>query len=151
MLTDPLLVRRLSLASHSAVSNPYSESYALTDIAPGKSTRKCGTPNGMPSSVQSTLTIAHSVSKENAPVPTNRLLVRIDYDGLQAAPDGPSTGKCFAYLVIGNLQGAGFDDGGWNPWDTLRSFETLLGVTAVLPTAATLSEANIVRMIAGEP
>jgi len=147
MLVDPLPVKSLSLAAGTAITVLDTDSYALVDLAPGRTVRKCSALNSMES--PGTLTIAHSVSKENGAVATDRSLIRLDISGL-----GPSAGvtgdmKAFAYLVIGVPRGA--YDMGDTAFNTLLMVEKLLGVFVVSPTTANLSGTNLARIIAGEP
>jgi len=104
--------------------------------------------------IQSTvgnLTIAHSLSNENKAlnILTDRILVRLDITGLRRQTGVVDTAKASAYLVVSAPRGV------VDPEDTgfssLVLLETLLGVVAVSPTAATLSEVNIARILAGEP
>jgi len=150
MLVDPLPVKCLSLGAASAISVLSTESFALLDLAPGKSVRKASAISPTGASGPATLTISHSVSKENGVIPTDRLLVRLDMDQLSLDSDIPSGNtKAFAYIVIGTPRGA-FDSNG-AAFDSVVLFEALLGVVAVSPTAATLSNANLYRMRNGEP
>jgi len=147
MLVDPLPVKYLNLGSHTAITAGTGVSFALVDLAPGKTVRKAASTAISGINGPATLTISHSVSKENGVVPTDRLLVRIDVEGFHT--ENNEGLKAFAYLVVGAPRGA-FDNGD-NAIDTTALVELLLGVFAVSPTAATLSEVNLARMLAGEP
>lgn len=147
MLVDPLPVKYPQLSAASALTITGTDSYALVDLAPGKSVRRCAAcvANACPS----ILTISHSVSKENGAVPTDRLLVRLDLEELTSVSGEAGNLKAFAYLVVGIPRGALGKDG--NTFNKTVLVEMLLGAVAVSPTAATTSNANLDRMIAGEP
>lgn len=147
MLSDPLPVKGLSLSAHSAITSIGTDSFATTDLSAGKTVRK--TPAMFNFALPGQLTISHSVSKENGSVPTNRLLVRLDVSNLRSEPTVAGSLKAFAYLVVGAPQGA--LDGADQAFDPLVMLQVLLGAVAVSPTASSLSEVNISRMIAGEP
>jgi hypothetical protein len=146
MLVDPLPVKSLSLVAHTAITVPYTDSMAVTDVAPGKSVR-IGALQGL-GSILGTLTIAHSVSNENKPVKTDRCLVRFDVP-LYAASGQICTGS--AYFVVATPRGC-FDDAALaSAYAPLALVQALLGVIGVSPTAATLSDTNLLRILAGEP
>jgi len=149
MLTDPLNVKSLSLPAHTAITVLSTDSFAVTDIAPGKSVRvgALASATGTP---EANLTISHSVSNENKPSKTDRTLVRIDlkYKDLNGREL-----LAYAYMVVGIPRGA--VDPSFQPISvaTLGStlVSALLGVVAVSATAATLDETKILRILAGEP
>lgn len=153
MLVDPLPVKTLNLSSASAITVVETNSFALVDLAPGKSVRRCAAIGGAMAGMQNaaaTLTIAHSQSKENGAVPTDRSLIRLDLDGLSKSTAEKGGLKAFAYLVVGAPRGAMSVDGD-DVFLPLQLVYTLLGTFAVSTTAATLSDANLSRILAGEP
>lgn len=147
MLTDPLTVKHPTLSAASAITVATTESFATTDVAPGKSVRQCsssfltGGGNAMPA----ILTIAHSVSNDNKPVLTDRTLIRFDNRVTNVA--GAEL-NAYGYAVFGVPRGA--TDGN-DAIDVVRLVQQLVGLLAVSPSAATLSSANILRILAGEP
>jgi hypothetical protein len=151
MLVDPLPVKSLSLVSHTAVTIMETLSFALLDLAPGRTVRKCAAGSSLAGlkGCPLTLTISHTASKENGVIPTNRALIRLDISGLRTDPAVAGSTKAYAYLVIGTPEGVYDTDS--NSYDSSSLLETLLGVFAVSPTASTLSEVNLGRIIAGEP
>jgi hypothetical protein len=149
MLVDPLPVKRLSTEAGTAITVLSTDSFALVDLSPGKTVR---VTNALALTGQGVgkLTIAHSVSNESKLVPTDRLLVRIDHQVTNDDSIRPGNLNAFAYIVAGTPRGALLDDAS-TPYSTLGLIQTLLGVLAVSPTAATLSATNLNRIIAGEP
>lgn len=152
MLSDPLSVKCLQLSSHSAISVWSTDSFATVDVSPGRSVRVCPAMAGVNlTNLRGTLTIAHNLSNENKSlgVATDRILVRLDVDGLRREASTGDTVKAAAYLVISAPRGVYDADG--SDFSPLVLLETLLGAVTVNPSAATLSETNITRILAGEP
>nr|QDH88478.1 MAG: hypothetical protein H4Bulk46313_000003 [Leviviridae sp.] len=149
MLVDPLPVKSLSIGSHTAITVPVTDTFALVDLAPGKTVRKCPALSYNGVLAPAILTISHSVSKENGDVPTDRVLVRIDLSSLRTATGVAGNVKAYAYLVVGVPRGT-LDTGNY-AFDPVALIQCLIGAVAVSPTAATLSELNLVRILAGEP
>jgi hypothetical protein len=150
MLTDPLPIKIINPASHAAVTVLDTVSLALIDLAPGRSVRKVAGGFAAPANlngISTTLTISHSVSKENGSVPTDRTLVRLDYAGFKPSSDGPASLKGFAYIVIGSPRGA--VDNNDVALDPYSLFLPLLGIAAVSPTAATLDDSQLYRIVTG--
>lgn len=147
MLPDPLTVKGLDLSAHTAITIIGSSQFALIDLAPGRTVRKSPAVPG--TDAPATLTIAHSVSKENGPVPTERALIRLDVDGLRPTVGGTPGLKAFAYLVVGGPKVA--YDNSDSIIDKLSLVENLLGVIAVNTATSVLSELNLGRIINGEP
>lgn len=148
MLTDPLPVKSISLGAHSGITVLATDNFAVTDVAPGKSTRKCPALDRL-AGCSGQLTISHSVSKENGAVPTDRLLVRMDVSGLTDSSGGGDR-RAFAYLVVGVPRNSYYDVHG-TLLDPIDLVQLLLGAVGVSPTSAALSEVNLNRMLAGEP
>lgn len=148
MLVDPLPVKSLSLVAHTAITVTATDSMAVIDVAPGKSVRTgtLAALTGLTRPVQ--LTINHSISNENKPVKTDRCLIRFDVPVY--APSGQLCNSS-AYIVVATPQSC-FNDNELTvahvPWHIVQA---VLGVIGVSPTAATLSEVNLLRILAGEP
>lgn len=145
MLSDPLAVKILDTSVASSITVAETVSFATIDLSPGRSVRKCAAIGNMPAQ----LTIAHTVSNENKPLKTDRTLVRLDYTCISPATLVPVTAAC--YMVLAVPQGASVDTSTTDPLDPVVLVRGLLGVLAVSPSAATLSQANLLRIIAGEP
>jgi len=150
MLTDPLNVKSLSLAAHTAITVLETQSFATVDVAPGKTVRK-GLLTVASDPLPATLIISHSVSNENKPAKTDRTLIR--FDVLTKDSQGVEM-TAYAYLVLGVPRGTVNRSDG-SPWAVtdfrLGVLSALLGVTGVSTSAATLDETKIDRVIAGEP
>jgi len=150
MLVDPLPVKSIDLTAHTAITAYETTSFALVDLAPGKTVRKGSfTSAGVKS--PAILTISHSVSKENGDVPTNRSLIRLDLTGLTAEAGVVGSLKAYAYIVIGAPVGAYDQTTSATLFSPYSLVQALMGVFAVSPTAATLDETNLKRVLAGEP
>jgi len=149
MLVDPLPVKSLSIGSHTAITVPVTDTFALVDLARGKTVRKGAALSYNGVLAPATLTISHTVSKENGAIPTDRTLVRIDLSSLRTASGVNGNAKAYAYIVVGVPRGT-LDTGNY-AFDPVALLQCLLGVVSVSPTAATLSEVNLVRILAGEP
>lgn len=151
MLPDPLRVRVLSPSAHTAITTLSWNDFSLVDLAPGKTVRLCaGGINVAGISSRTLLTIAHSSSKENGDVATDRLLVRLDLPNLSKNPDlAVGNVKGYAYMVMGIPQGA--LDANGSAFAPAALLGMLLGVLAVAPTTDTLSEVNFARLSSGEP
>jgi hypothetical protein len=145
MLSDPLTVKSLDLSVASSISVFATASYAVTDISPGRSVRIASASGAdMPAK----LTIAHTVSNENKPVKTDRTLIRLDYTGYSPASAGPVVASAYMVVAIPQASLVAIDD---NAIDASKLVQDLIGVVAVSPSAATLSRANLLRILAGEP
>jgi len=148
MLVDPLPVKSLSLVAHTAITVTSTDSFAVIDVAPGKSVRT-GTLGALTGLTRPpVLTIAHSVSNENKPVKTDRCLVRFDVP--LWAPSGQVCNAA-AYLVVATPQGCFNDNELTVPYVPLALVQAVIGSIGVSPTAATLSDTNLLRILAGEP
>lgn len=149
MLADPLAVKVLDTSVASAITVLSTLSFAVTDLSPGRSVRQ-GKNAVISANSPSHLTIAHSVSQENKPDKTDRLLVRYDQTCYSPSTLVPVTAS--AYLVVALPIGAKTDPvSDADPVTALPLVQTLLGALMVSPSAATISQANLIRMLAGEP
>lgn len=144
MLADPLTIRPLVINS-AAVSVGTTESYAVIDLSPGRSVRICSATN-VGVTYPGKLTIAHSVSNENKPVKTDRILVRFDNTCYNEAGQELNA---YAYAVFGLPHGA--TDSNQDALGPMLLVQQLCGLLAVSPSANTLSSANMLRVLAGEP
>jgi hypothetical protein len=150
MLVDPLPVKALAISAGTSITVSNTSSFALLDLAPGKSLRRCASTGFSGANTVADLTISHSASKENGITPTTRTLIRLDYPALSLSSDGGrGIIKAYAYLVVGAPQGAYDDDG--SPLDTKAMICQLLGTFAVSTTGSALSDVNLARILAGEP
>jgi hypothetical protein len=147
MLPDPLPVKSLSIPAHTAITVVQTDSFAVTDLSPGRSVR-IGTLNACTDGPTGQLTIAHSVSNENKPVKTDRVLIRFDANIFDAATSQPVVAS--AYLVCATPRGAINSIGGAD-FQMIQLIETLLGVVCVNTSSAALSETMLLRILAGEP
>lgn len=152
MLVDPLPVKSLSLVAHTAITVAETTNFAVTDVSPGRSVRR-GFIGSFDATTPCDLIIAHSVSNENKPAKTDRTLVRLDVKLFTSAGQ-PVIAS--AYLVVAIPQGAFVTSASdANPFrssvEGLEMIQTLLGAIGVSPTAATLSDTNLLRILAGEP
>jgi len=107
MLTDPTPVPNLLGGSTITSTTPVVINFGTTSWGAGTSTRvapQLSLP-GSGLAIHPKMTISHSVSNENAPagstakVPTDRTLIRLDYDGADPILGQPR--KAFCYLVVG--------------------------------------------------
>lgn len=150
MLPDPLSVKSLDLPAHTAITIITTDSFAVTDVSPGRTVRACSALTSLGGdNPKARLTISHSVSNENKPTKTDRVLVRLDADLFDVQGNPTLVGS--AYLVLATPRGAYVDSAQTDGFSTRLLFETLLGVVCVSTSASTLSETNLDRIIAGEP
>jgi hypothetical protein len=150
MLTDPLKVNHITAVSAAAgvlTTTIYAvESYAVVDLAPGKTVRKCTSADG---TVKSTLTISHSVSNENAPFLSDRTLIRFDQQRVNEETGKNVTASVYANIV--HPQGGDFTAAVVH--NLVRSLGAFLLSGESNGTDGFLADENstIQRIIAGEP
>jgi len=153
MLPDPLTVKSPSLGGSTALTLDATESFAITDVSPGRTVRVATMQNGGLASLPATLTISHTVSNENRPSKTDRHLIRLDVRTV-ADTQGSREVTASTYLVIAVPRGAYRSVGG-DPFDDeciLDMLNTLFGVIFTGSSAATLDGgAKFTRLMAGEP
>lgn len=155
MLSDPLPLKRLSLAAHAAITVITTDSFARVDAGDGSARYVCQTAvvgDAAGVSGESTLRISHSVSNEQKPVKTSRALIRLD---IPVMGSNGSLLNSYAYAVIGVPQASLVDgDDGTTPITRAAVardlVEYLVAALAVSSTAATLDETKIDRILAGE-
>ena len=152
MLTDPLVVKSLSLVAHTAITVAETLSFPRIDAGDGSARYVLASPEiGGITFPRATLKISHSVSNENKPAKTDRTLVRLDVDMVDA--DGRAM-TAFAYLVTGLPQGAQNIAGDTaEPVGTaefLGILQVFLGAAAVNVGSAALDETKILRILKGE-
>lgn len=95
MLTDPITLRGLNLSSHTAITALGSTSLARVQEQGGTSVYG---PTNDGNGISTTVRVSHSISNENKPNKTSRVLARVDLKGF--ARDG-SLFTAFAYVVVG--------------------------------------------------
>jgi hypothetical protein len=145
MLSDPLTIKGVSLSAHSTISPSGVDSFATTDVAPGRTVRQCSISaiTGGPA----TLTISHSVSNDNKPAKTDRSLLRLDF--LVKDSSGREM-NAYAYAVVGIPRGAYYYNDGTQALSGVAVAQMLIGALCGV-TASALDEARITRVLAGEP
>jgi len=149
MLVDPLPVKLANFGAASALTILSTPSFAITDVAPGRTTRVGDIAYSGINSKNAKITISHSVSKENGAIATDRTLVRLDLSDLRSASGVAGTGRAYAYFVAGVPRG--MLDNQNVAFDALALVQMICGVIVVSPTAAASSLANLTRILAGEP
>jgi len=145
MLSDPLTVKGLDLNASTTISTLTVGDFAITDVAPGKSVRKCSV--AITTGGPAVLTISHSESNENKPAKTDRSLVRLDF--LCKDVNGREM-NAFAYAVIGIPRGAVDYQDPESPLSPRVVAEALIGALCGI-TASALSVTRLDKVLAGEP
>jgi len=146
MLNDPLKLGVVSvgtIVNLSGIAADSSVTLPTTSLAAGKSVR-----TGSWGGDNTTLTVSHSETKENAPYKTHRLLVRLDRRRVDA--NGVEV-TCSAYGVVAYPQGSIFTVD--EVEETARALFLMLGISPVdgsgnLNLLAT--DDTLARIIAGE-
>jgi hypothetical protein len=150
MITDPTIVPVIETISTD--TSPVTQAFARVVSPIGKSlfTGPALTFGGV-SVARQQVTISHSVSNENnikgeTPVPTDRLLVRIDIDWPDPITDHQR--KAFCYIVIGSPR---VDD--YGPVDAAKALKTLVGLLLTkkqVDESYALDSEVLYRLLAGE-
>lgn len=146
MLADPLPTYPLEVDA-AAPNTGYAIDLAVTDISPGGSVRIWSDDAGSlgtTTNLKLRLSISHSVSNENKPVPTDRTLIRLDATVLSPDTNGNSpTGS--VYMVFAQPR-----NGQFSPADMVLIARYLIG--AILKEDGThISNERLLRLLAGEP
>lgn len=153
MLTDPL---RLGMVHSGAFVDPSAATngqfagidirdFALIDVSPGASKRLC-----VLSDVKITYTCSHSKSGENAPVVTDRSLIRLDFQKVDSVTGKPVTMS--VYAVIALPQGSLFDtDDAVAALRSLGMFATYGNISVGAASFDTTDNRAAERILQGEP
>jgi len=150
MLSDPLPIKYLDLTAQTPISSLFTANVAVVDVSPGRSVRKGNVY--VPSATPGTVTIGHSVSKENRGRKTNRTLIRLDCQVFGTSLDGAGTGEAmnaYAYLVVGIPEGTLYSQSG--VFEKQALVQQFLGLICVDTAEDQLSALNLNRILAGEP
>jgi len=156
MLTDPLVIAPLMLDNTTVSTEVNLLQYGTVDVSPGRTSRLITSPSLLPhfivgsdtsrSVTGASLTIAHSLSKENPGMTTTRASIRFDAThvvkstGLKAIPQATLTFSLPGAVVSSD--------------DVLYLIRSLLGFSLGLLTSSTSTMdigAQITRVLAGEP
>jgi len=145
MIPDPILIAAPVLNGTVPMEAGSHLPLWIQDVGPQTSKRSAsGTVMGL--SGKFTLSISHSVSKENAPVQTDRTLVRLDY--LPGTPDAQGlTPVSSVYFVLAQARG------NVTTAEMVALFQSLLG-TLIYPDPTATDTANdgiLTRILNGEP
>jgi hypothetical protein len=149
MLPDPLTVKTIDITQPNVVTVLSTESFAVTDVSPGRSVRIQGSSpiTGGPSK----LTVSHTVSNENKPAKTDRILIRLDHTFVDQSGK-ELTG--YVYAVFGLPRGM-YDAANAQPYDRqtvgLLMGGQLMGVLGAHASNNTLGGSYLGRILNGEP
>lgn len=155
MLPDPQFVSTIDSTTGGTLVKHTVSQFALVDAGNGRARRVASANLFAAGAVGlSTLSISHSVSKENKTIPTDRTMIRLDTPLFAGSADGQAV-NAYAYIVVGVPRGPLFGNTAIAPGTVpVRLVETMFGCVLAdyypLDDTTLLGNNTLLRVIAGE-